>query len=163
MCRPCNCSRVLRTSEGTYHGEAARSAKKPDGLVSIESGTCARRRYLTRSKICDRGSDAEINHGTLGIFVGSEESHSTGEGSKESRRNTSIKSSYQTFLAPDSAVGRAHGCVFWRHVRVALLSRLDCVQRMHEHVTHQATETSCKHCLDSVNLGPVAVSSCRPT
>jgi len=101
-----------------------------------------------------RRRDAVVDHQPLAPLVGGEEGAGAQEGAGEGGLDSAIQAATDTFLAPDGVVGVAHGGVLGRHVRISLLSRLDRVQRVHQHVARGAPEAAGQGCLRcSINFG----------
>lgn len=96
--------------------------------------------------------DTGIDHVPLAELVGAEEDDGAGEGAKEGGQPAAVEAAADAFLAQDGVVGGAEGSVFGRDVGVALLSCLDCVEGVHEHVAKRAADATSEH-----GLGELAV------
>lgn len=80
-------------------------------------------------------------------FVGSKEQDRAGKRATQRRKPAAIKASSDTLLSHYCVVGRGQRAVFRWYVRIALLSSLDGIKRVHQHVSECTAYSSGKHCL----------------
>lgn len=78
-------------------------------------------------------------------FVCAEEEHGAWKRAAESGDPTAVEPPADALLTPYRIVGRAEGCVSRRNVRVALLSSLDGVEGVHQHIASGAAYASSDH------------------
>ena len=83
--------------------------------------------------------DAELQHMPLAELVCPEKQDRSREGTQQGREPAAVETAPHALLAKYLVVGSPQGGVFWRDVRVALLSGLDRVQRVHKHVAARAS------------------------
>lgn len=117
----------------------------------------------TSCEVCNVWLHAIVKHVTLRKLVCAKEHNCTGERPQERREPAAIQSSSYSLLSENCIVRRAEGGVFRRHMRVALLPRLDRIKRVHEHVTSGSSEATGDHGLGeggrSISIFPRAADS----
>lgn len=86
-----------------------------------------------------------VNEEALAPLVGAEEEDGGGKGAAEGREQASVQASADALLPPDGVVGLAERRVFGGDVGVALLARLDGVERVHEQVAGGAADATSNH------------------
>lgn len=84
----------------------------------------------------------------LAPFVCAEKHERAWERAAQRWYPASVQAPRNALLSPDCVVGSPQGRVFRREMRITLLSRLDRVQRMHQHVARRASNTSSNHCVN---------------
>lgn len=77
---------------------------------------------------------AVVQQVPLAPFVSPEEKNSAWERTHHGREPTAVEAASDAFLPPYRVVGGAQGRILRREVGITLLSRLDGIERMHEHV-----------------------------
>ena len=106
----------------------------------------------TSCEVRDGRRDAVVDHQTFTPLVRPEKGACAQERTNKSWLHSAVQASSYAFLAPYGVVCVAHGSVLRRHVRVTLLSRLDGIQRVHQHVPRGAAYPAGQYCLQhSVN------------
>jgi len=127
--------------------EAAKSARKPNQILSVQwDGASPRREKIrTTCQISKLRCDACINHVAFTVFVCAKENYRSRERSKHSWYPSTIKSSSYALLSQDGRVRRRHGCVLGRNTCIALLTGLDRVQRVHQEVPSSASNSAGNH------------------
>jgi hypothetical protein len=82
----------------------------------------------TCAEVGERGVHANIEQLAFTPLVRAEEDDGAREGSQKGRGDSPIEAAPYALLSEDGPVARAHGRVFGRHVRIALLPCLDRVE-----------------------------------
>lgn len=113
------------------------------GLVSMSSSRDPSRH--TTCKIGQGRIDPTIQHIPLAVLVCPEKYHSSWKRAQHRCCEASIKSSLHALLAEDFDVRIGQRCVFRRKVRIALLSGLDGVERVHQNVAACSADATGKH------------------